>query len=147
MTTVACRDGVIAADSQETIGKVSTGVNCKKVFRLKNGCVIGFAGEVAQWESFLKQMNDALKDQVVNDLPEIKGCKGVTAILTDGVYIYVWSKGWEQPQKGGYFAIGNGMFYAIAAMKAGADAREAAKVGAEMDIYSGGRIQSLAVNG
>jgi ATP-dependent protease HslVU (ClpYQ) peptidase subunit len=145
MTTVACRDGVIASDSQETIGKVVTGRNCKKVFQLKNGCVIGFAGHVAMWESFLKQMNDAIGDGEVADLPEIKGCKGVTAMLTDGVYIYVWEKGWEQPQKGGFFAIGNGMFYAIAAMKAGADARAAAKVGAEMDIYSGGRIQSLSV--
>ncbi|MGP1667415.1 MAG: hypothetical protein ACTS5I_16215, partial [Rhodanobacter sp.] len=44
MTTLAFRDGVMACDSQWTVGNIR-GVHRTKIRRLKSGALLGFAGE------------------------------------------------------------------------------------------------------
>jgi len=48
----------------------------------------------------------------------------------------------EQP-----YAIGSGMPYALAAMKAGVSAEKSLQVAMEMDVYSGGDVTKLVLPG
>lgn len=145
MTTIAYRDGVLAGDTSSWVGKMNTGHAEKKVFKLSNGSVIGFAGVVQNWTYFLNEIEKAIKsaDGLVI-LPNLK-VKQVTALLSDGNQTYLYDGGWENPFKG-YWAIGHGMGYALAAMDAGASASEAIRITIKRDPFTAGRIRTVEVS-
>ena len=45
--------------------------------------------------------------------------------------------------EGGFYAIGSGRDFALAAMRMGADAKKAVKIASEFDIHTGGRIRTM----
>ncbi len=136
MTTIAYKDGVLASDSRLTYNEFICTDKCKKIWRLKDGTLFAASGDN---EGGLAALNALTKG-----LPLPKSDREYTAVRilpkgqiysTDGALWVRW------PEK--FIAIGSGGKYAAAAMRAGADAKSAVKIGIASDVYSGGRVQNL----
>lgn len=141
MTTIAVRAGWMAADSRETDTHEAldhcfiTTDKSVKIFRLPDGRVYGGADAS---EDIQRLYLSLLKKAPPPALGHI------TALLmhpSGKVEIYegnIWARVHEP-----FYAIGTGAAFAVAAMKAGANARRAVKIATEMDPYSGGKILAL----
>lgn len=147
MTTIVYRDGVLACDSRETetngtdgdYGYVVTN-RCKKIFRLPDGRLFGAAHSTEAGWRILHALQRGQR------MPDV-GNEEIQAILvsTSGSYKIFEGAVWT-PTRARFYAIGSGARFALAAMRVGADAVKAAKVGRDMDVYSGGRIQVLRIS-
>lgn len=147
MTTIAVRDGVMASDSRETEDNGNPGDygyvvsdRCQKVFRLADGRIFGSAHSSEAGIRLLNSLNAG------EETPDF-GNDQIQALLLykDGVLELFEGSIWVTVQAE-FYAIGSGARYAVAAFKAGCDARDAAAVGAEMDPYSGGAIQYMSIH-
>ena len=145
MTTIAYRDGVLASDSRETAYKSRIDTDkAKKIFRV-GSCIVGMAGSSAQGMQMLEALKKAVKARKKgeeNVLPNImlKSCMALLVEGDGGLWFYekgVWMR------VDGYYAIGSGSDYAIAAMDTGLSAKEAVRIAINRDCFSGGRIQTL----
>lgn len=141
MTTVVYKDGILASDSRLTSKSHVVSDKCKKIFRLPDGTLFGWAGDDEGGHELLESM---LRGEELNS-DKIRLFEDVQAIriLPKG-QIYVTDRGraWTRwPEKFGF--IGTGGKYARAAMMAGADAVKAVKIAIASDVYSGGRVQQL----
>lgn len=139
MTTITYRAGVIASDGRET-DEHDNGASyvitdrCKKLFRLPDGSVIGCAGS---------SENGALLVQAITKKLATPKLEHISAlhVTRKGAFLYEGAA-WL-PIRERFYAIGSGGAYAVAAMKAGADAVKACRIGAEMDPCSGGKVSWL----
>lgn len=145
MTTITYRDGVLASDSRETstngeVGDDGYVVNdcCKKVYRLPDGRLFAAAHATEDGERLLRALCNNQTPPALDDVCALLINHDGTVLMYEG---HIWIK-----QKGPYFAIGSGARFALGAMKVGAGAVKAAKVGAAMDPYSGGPIQTLKLH-
>lgn len=145
MTTIAYRDGVIASDSRSTMRSLIDTDDCKKLFELEDGSVIGMAGD---WTAGLVLMERVQATGTgIDKLP--RGKLKCTAILVKpDKHALMYEDGlWYDLDEWGYpyFAIGSGLGFALSAMDAGAGAEEAVEICIRRDIYSGGAVQSYHV--
>jgi 20S proteasome alpha/beta subunit len=148
MTTLAYKDGVVAADTMSVIDKMKWSMNCKKVFKLKNGNVVGFAGTVAYFKPAVDLLNRAIveaKNKQSVNLPDLP--KGLYAMLASKNRLYIWygKSGWGEDRLKA-FAHGPGSEYAQGALDAGASAPEAIRSAIKRDLYTGGRVQYVEVS-
>lgn len=138
MTTIIIHEDFIAADSQVSRGGVIDSNKFNKLVRLQDG-ILGCSGSVHDMrilQSFLKGHRENFPDEL--------GCEGLflpdkgqpfMISVSNGTLI---SEGVKQP-----YSIGSGSFYAIAAARAGASAKEAVKIACGIDVYSGGPIRVM----
>jgi ATP-dependent protease HslVU (ClpYQ) peptidase subunit len=135
MTTIAYRDGVLAADSRECDEGIVVDNRCTKVFRLPDGRLFAAAGSSEDGYRLLIAL------QKNHTPPSLEEVSAILVLLNGTFWLYegnVW-----RVQKGKFYALGTGAPFAYAAMKAGADARKAAAIGAELDPNSGGKVKFL----
>ena len=139
MTTIAYRDGILAADSRETDDKgyvlTDSSLKLYRVDVPNHGeCLLGGAGDSESIER-LRRALIAGEDIELEDTEAL-------LILPDGAYFlyegHIWTEGLLP-----YYALGTGGGYATAAFRAGADAIRACEIGAAMDPLSGGEISVL----
>ena len=138
MTTIAFRDGILAADSRETDESITLNNTCKKVFKLKDGSLFGGAGKAED----VSRLESALKKGF--SLPTLDEVSGLLIDTKGRIWLYegnIW-----QRVKSKYYAIGSGNAFALAAMDAGATAIEAVRIGIKRDPYSGGRVSSVKLS-
>lgn len=150
MTTIACRSGIIAADSQETWDE-GIKTPCIKLHQFKKGkwkgCVIGWAGA-----SFLSQLIiEKLEGRRgLGERPdmvdlEMEGSAMGIILAPDGIWTINESC---VPKKEllDFYAIGAGGQGAFALMKA-ADfsAEEAVRAMCEIDPYTGGEVLTMTL--
>ena len=144
VTTVAFRDGIMAADSRycETTVGITRG---PKIFRKKVGkreVLIGIAGDdtfaAMLFVDWYGTNNDALY-------------KSITALDGDAFDILIWDgrKLFEASPRcrpceieESYYAIGSGALHAITAMDCGKSAIQAVQMAARRDQHTGGRVVS-----
>lgn len=154
MTTIAWDGKSISADTQSTSG--STVLSCptklivirehleiegKKIF------LVATAGTSGDERHSLKYIRDGglesgkeMHEQVSSTL---------LIITTDG-YGYVFQKDrdnllpwlWEQPAP---YAAGSGRDFALAAMHCGKNSHEAVQIASLLDVYTGGKIDTIAL--
>jgi ATP-dependent protease HslVU (ClpYQ) peptidase subunit len=67
MTTIAYRDGILAADGRTTYGDTIFTDNSRKIHRLSDGALFALCGDV----SYVQPMLDALEDDEV-ELPKVE---------------------------------------------------------------------------
>lgn len=141
MTTIAYKDGVLAADTRVTIGDVIDPSEHKKVFRLKNGALVGLGGDTGAAMSFLKQLKADPDD--FDNIAVDRG-KELNAIYVkpNGKVFERDNNGWA-PITSGYAATGSGYVPALVAMRMGASAKEAVKIAMEFDKNTGGKVRSV----
>lgn len=139
MTTIAYKDGIIAADGQTTQDDVILQLDTVKM-RERGGVRLFGAGDV-----------DEIEAALVN-WPEVKcSCNGSwTAIVIDeeGMWAAGGCEGraWRVSHDLAVpCAIGSGQPYALAAMDMGASAKKAVKQAALRDVGTGGRVRTYRV--
>lgn len=139
MTTVAYRDGILAADGRVTTKDFIESDNDRKIFRLTDGSLFGTSGDYAGGLQMYRLLFASSKLKKPN-LPSISA--KIRALLINNDIWYYEGGVWEK-RKDDYLAIGTGGKFALAAMDAGATAKEAVRVGIKRDIYSGGKLRWL----
>ena len=140
MTTVAYRNGTMAADSLITGGNM----RCAKLWKITrhdaSGDLVGLAGGVAEAQEFLNEFRRYGYPKKRNfDI----GPETIGLIARRDGSIHMIEKGIIYPTEQDFLAIGSGDSFAMGAMKAGLGSIKAVKVAIELDIYSGGPVRYL----
>lgn len=150
MTTIAYRDGIMAAEGKMTLGDMVIKLDTEKVFWVNNHLVgvCGRARAINTFVTWLQKMTDYhIVNQEVGELvdlvpPALEDDEGYSAlVVTQSRQVLMYEgntpidMGLDVPM-----SVGSGSCFALAAMKAGNSAEEAVKVACELDVYSGGEI-------
>lgn len=147
MTTIAARGGSIAADSRETWSNdegASSVHACKKLFRKRVGkgrrahdVILATAGESSPGMIFVDWYGSGLAPPT--QLLAFESDFTILILKPKGMYVAdAYCR--EVPVLDKFFAIGSGRQAALAAMHCGKSAREAVRIAARIDPYTGGRI-------
>jgi ATP-dependent protease HslVU (ClpYQ) peptidase subunit len=140
VTTIAYRDGVLAGDTQVSSNDGHTVIgHQKKVHKLEDGSLFGFAGSVEQAEVLRRSFADNTAVDLLDDLNAL--------IITPDHKVYLFEGRIWVKQPKGYCALGSGETVALAAMDAGADAITAVKIGIKRDTCTGGKVFSVKLKG
>jgi ATP-dependent protease HslVU (ClpYQ) peptidase subunit len=138
MTTVAYRDGILAGDTRVMSGELIERGHFRKVFRLKTGILLGFAGDAHDFQKIVIE----LKKSPANLIP-IKSSLNVIMVRPDGVVMERDDSGWTQSERAEFYAIGSGRTAALVAMTCGKSAAEAVRIAMLFDPHTGGRVQMV----
>lgn len=145
MTTIAWDGRLIAADGQRTYGDQIAGLTHQKLV-VKGHKVFAFTG-VAPLMSAMIDWQMAGADPANLPIGWDKDERGWSLILVDAAGVGKYSsvcpylERFDPP-----FAFGAGEDYALGAMHAGADARQAIEIVSRITIHTGGFIQSIDVD-
>ena len=135
MTTIAYRDGVLAADTQINSGNGARAGSIQKVGRTSDGHLWGYSGSTQHQEGCV-----AWLDKREGDPAKIEG---VFIVITPaGAVREWWGEGWIQSQAR-FFAWGSGERLALGAMQVGATAAEAVRAAIALDLESGGEVTAV----
>lgn len=137
MTTLAYRDGVLAADSHGECNGWKIQFNARKVRKLRDGRLVGCCGQPAEAEAYTHWLaNDGKGEK-----PKLANST-VIEVRNDGSVL--------KHEEGGvcalnerFVAFGSGMGAALGALHMGAGARRAIQIAARVDSGTGGRVQSV----
>lgn len=146
------RGGIVAADSWETIHTEDGGARrhtCQKIFtkRLGQGkqrrtVILATAGETYPGMTFVEWFGSGKPkpDVLLNSESDFD------ILILDRGRIYVADRHCQPVQiLEPFYAIGSGAKAALAAMHCGKSAREAVKIAARIDPYTGGRVCTAKV--
>lgn len=135
MTTIAVRDGVMAADTQST-GSFHQRV--KKIAKLPDGSLVGTAGNTDECQRAIEWL---CSDGSVKQ-PKIPGAHLIFLRPNGSIWL---GEGTFEPYRvmGKFSAIGSGGAIAIGAMEAGATAAEAVRIAAKHDGNTSGPFNTL----
>jgi ATP-dependent HslUV protease subunit HslV len=128
----------MAADGRVCSGSTIFGSNAKKIVRLKDGRIVGVAGNARCAAPFAAWLSDG------GEMPELDEEFEALVLLPDGSAMTYDHKGRsiveELPT-----ATGSGREFALAAMDLGATPEQAVKIACERDMMSGGTITVLSL--
>lgn len=145
MTTIAYRNGVMAADSRAYSGdKVPIGSKAK-IHRLDDGGLLGITSTVVGLpERFVEFVNSGLDPSYKEGAPDDPHLSALW-VKPNGDVMYF--AGWlpTGPVIADYYAIGSGEQYALAAMCLGYGPEAAVTVACEFDIWSAEPIHALSL--
>lgn len=138
MTTIAYRNGILAADGRSTSGHLIVNDKTTKIHRLSDGALFALAGNDAYEAPMLHALEDG------GPLPEYKfdNDGGFIAVLVevDGTLKTYEGEGEFSFVTADFAAFGSGADFAYGAMEMGAGAEEAVTVACRRDKNSGGAI-------
>lgn len=137
MTTIAVRDGVMAADTQST-GSFHQRV--KKIARLPDGSLVGTAGNTDECQKAIEW----LRSDGSTARPKIPGAYLIFLRPNGSIWL---AEGTFEPFRilGKFSAIGSGGAIAMGAMEAGATAAEAVRIASRHDGNTSGPFNTLAL--
>lgn len=138
MSTVAYRNGVLAADSRLSFGDTISPSGGRKIFDLGDGRLLGFVGSFASAHALLRHFTQP----EMFSYPELAEASAIL-ILPDGSGMFYDDNGFYPISLEPYFAIGSGQDAALGAMAVGASAKRAVEAAISVDKHSGGQIQVL----
>ena len=138
MTTIAFRDGVLAADTLISYSTYTNG-NRSKIVRCGD-YQVGLAGLAWIKEPFEKWVSDGCDPELVPQAVLDNESAFAVLLMDDSGKAYDYAKGYLVPIDAEYHAIGSGGFFAMGAMAHGASAIEAVLAGIRHDKASGGGI-------
>jgi hypothetical protein len=152
VTTIAYRDGVIAADSRLTYATDGGGSRkhiCTKLYRktIKEGrktfdVIIATAGESSPALVFVDWYGSG--EPIPEILRQLGGDFTCLILRPDGLYevdVYCRPDKILEP----FYAVGSGTKEALAAMHCGKTAAQAVGIAARIDPYTGGKIVSMTL--
>jgi len=134
MTTIAYRDGIMAADSRVSLGEWTVPWCWRKIERLPDGRLCGFSGNPYKQKAFVEWLIDPSLARP--DLGDDSKAIVVDKARLARFYQYAGEADFDGP----FFATGCGAIPALAAMHAGAGAAEAVRIASLLDPYTGGDI-------
>lgn len=144
MTTIAYKDKVFAYDSLTTMGNTVLRRNADKAVKY-NDCIFFVAGTEADTQSIIEEYESAKTNQF-----QSHNEYDSEALVLDNRQIYLY-----QIDNSRYYvtqlriddivAIGSGARFALGAMYAGCSAEEAVKIASQLDVYTGGPINTTRI--
>lgn len=138
MTTIAYRDGVIAADTLATAGGTRVGT-IRKVGKI-GPLLFGAAGALSDCQRFMDWIARGMK----GEQPKLgDGDNGAEGFIVYGDSVLCFNGEKVDRIEARRYACGSGWKMALAAMEAGASAREAVEIACRLDAGSGGEITVL----
>lgn len=143
MTTIAYRDGVMAADSRAYAGFNTVLGTKMKIRRCANGTLIGCStNQVGLSEALLTWVEAGADVDATPRCPEPKFA--LLVVQPDGKAFYAHdSFNLTGPISADFFAIGSGEGLAQGAMHHGASAEEAVLIACKCDVWSGPPVVTL----
>jgi ATP-dependent protease HslVU (ClpYQ), peptidase subunit len=146
MSTIAYRDGILAADSQVTDQGSRVG-STTKCGELPGGHRWAFVGNLQLMWTFAKWCERALES--AEEAPWDANAPSWTdndaigiLIFPDGKVSEYEGRGWLRTDAE-FFAWGSGRNIALGAMAAGKSATEAVEIACSIDVYSSGPVTTL----
>ena len=141
MTTVAYRNGIIAADRRVSSGQIAEGQMTKIVKRGK--VLAGAAGECIWIAAFLDWVTNGCEGDPPT--PDDKETAFDCFIVADGkLIIFEDGKGFEMSSP--FYAVGSGKLVALGAMGMNAGTVKAVKVASRFDVYTGPEVDWLTLS-
>lgn len=138
MTTIAYRNGVLAADTLGVYGgNVRETTGAQKIMRAKDGSLLALTGDFAVTHTYASQLARG-----ETPAPLSKDSGRVIHIAKSGK-ITVHEDGGSFPLGAKSFAYGSGSDAARGAMLMGANAVTAVRVASKVDIRTGGDVRFL----
>ena len=137
MTTIAYKDGIIAADTQVTDGAFICG-RVSKIERLEDGRIAASSGNIFYGQQFIDWLNGKIEKPVFDqDFNAIVISQNGSAVEYEKSLVPVKA---TMP-----WTAGTGGKFAFAIMHNGGTAEEAVKVACELDIYSSAPIEVVKI--
>jgi len=138
MTTVAVRDGIMAADTQGQFE--GTIMEMHKIFKIRDE-LIGICGNFDRAILFIQayKQNKIIPKENGND----KDDSDFDYLLLNNKGLYL-ATGFHGPRvkiHERFWSIGSGKDAAITAMRMGATSKEAVKMASLCDVYTGSKVQ------
>lgn len=148
MTTIAYKDGVMAADSRAYAGGATPIGTKVKIRQMEDGTLIGISCNSPGLSEQLFAWFEADMDTELSEVPEVKDISlSILVVSPDGeVRMALDSIHPVGPIEADFFAIGTGDHFALGAMAAGATAKEAVTIGIELDIWSGAPVRTISLD-
>lgn len=143
MTTVAYRDGVMAADTLVSSGDILRG-ETSKLWRMADGSLLGLCGQAGFGDVIVAWLHGGANYGERPVIPDDANMWGLW-VRPDGTVYAMSSRLVLAPVEATFHAIGSGNELALGAMSMGASAEEAVEVAARFDLYTGGRIDKIAL--
>lgn len=145
MTTIAYRDGILAADSMLTGYDADCG-SVIKIRRNRHGWLGGASGNKGSTTLFMDWFLNTPPRIDVKPAPTVDDNSADGIVILPGGRVFFWSGSaalWAVIAP--FHTLGSGMRFAMGAMAMGASAREAVGVAKKFDVYTGGRIATLSL--
>lgn len=136
MTTIAFKDGLLAADTLSCWGGYFAG-HVTKIHR-QGRLRLGGAGSVTVYQQF----RDWVRKGMSGECPLKKDIANVFLVLPDGTCV-CWSDDGPFTMSTPTWAFGTGEKIAVGAMEMGASAEQAVRIAMRHDMYSGGDVTVL----
>lgn len=147
-TTIAFRDGILAADSQVTAGTAIVSQSCQKIYKGK-GALIGGTGELCKFFAFIRWASKLdwtrLKQPPEYEAP-LDGATGIVITRgTDTPYniINYEDGGWFLDPYSHFSSWGGGDEIALGALHHGASAKEAVEIAVRCSLGTGGPVTTI----
>lgn len=138
ITTIAYRGGILAGDTRVTIGDNIVTDKQRKVWKTKDGYLLGAAGKVEDMERLRRVVRKGVAVDATLDISAL-------LISPEGKVMLFEGNTWVTQKGAKYYAIGSGHDVALAAMDAGADAVKAVKIAIKRDTGSGGHVKKVCL--
>jgi hypothetical protein len=141
LTTIAYRDGILAADSLVTSDGIRTSTIVKLARREKDGTLFGACGRA----SLIRAAREwFLRGEPPEDRIKIKDNEAQFIIVRPNNDVETWDESGSSDDAAPFHALGSGRDIALGAMAAGASAIEAVRIAAKFDTGTGGPIRHVA---
>lgn len=146
MTTIAYRDGLMAADTQLTIGGHIRTKSDPKIVTLSNGLVLGAAGKTHKIVIATEFLKNPYWIENLDKMPNPETTKGWEGIAAwKGTVYFFQGDCIPNLMVSPFYAIGSGWELAHAAMAMGLSAPDAVKFASELDVYTNAEVQIVNV--
>lgn len=143
MTTIAYRDGIMAADTCIMNNSGSRFASVTKIHRCPEGTLMAGAGD---YGPVCKIFDWYDRGCPADDLPKLPDDEDMAVQLLivhpDERVVYLEKDLLECPIEGEFFAIGSGTEGALCAMAAGASAEQAVEIVSRFDMYTNGPVRT-----
>lgn len=139
MTTIAFKNGVLAADTALTSGADAFAGEMTKI-AMCDDFMGGASGNITDITKFLDWVEEGAD---FDELPEFEVAINCLLISKNHTVRNVGKGGISRPIDAPFHAIGTGEEAAKGALTAGATAEEAVQAAIHIDLFSGGRVDTL----
>lgn len=148
MTTIAIKDGVLAADTKIVEGGVGYPIP-NKIHVLPSGLVLAGAGK---WEEILKvkwffskeEWRKNLDSEAWTDL-KLKEFEGYLVVPPEAQVYRLENNSYPDPFVGDFGALGSGWKFALAAMDLGKSAPDAVRLAGKYDINTNEIVTTFSI--
>ena len=141
MTTIAWDGKTLAADRMASVGN-SKNASTKKIYAIKGGGYAATSGHAGAGELMFRWLDHGA---VIDDYPLSDPELCTVIVITEDGQLLQYDGPMPVRLNAGYYAIGSGRDFALAAMHLGHDAKKAVEVASVLDQSTGNGIDSVTL--